>query len=127
MAGSYQQFSAELDAEMEAFEGKIRETKAEIALEGYSGVVEKTPIDTGFARNNWFAEVGDGATRETNGGSGGPSAAEAVVQSDTYDAITIANGAEYIGVLESGRSQQAPNGMVEVTLAELQTKFRRVK
>lgn len=124
---SYREFSAQLDREMEAFKGQIKETKARIALDGESSVKEKTPVDTGNALNHWFAEIGDGATREDNGGSGGPTVNDVLPQAGVFDAITIANGAEYIGALENGHSQQAPNGMVSVTLAELRSKYRRVR
>lgn len=121
---SFREFQADLSREMQDMKKEIDEARTTLALEADAGVREKTPVDTGFAQNSWFAEVGDGATQDDNGGSGGPRAAEAVAQSGAFDAITIANGAEYIGVLENGHSKQAPNGMVDVTIAELETRFR---
>lgn len=128
MAGEFQEFTAELDREMEAFKGEIRETTQQIALDGYNGVVVRTPVDTGFARNSWFVDLGDGASRESNGGTSSAAEDAATIKSaPAFTPITIANGAEYIGVLENGHSQQAPNGMVSVTIAELRSKYRRVR
>jgi hypothetical protein len=50
----------------------------------------RTPVDTGNARDGW-----------------------------NIDGDAIVNFVEYIQYLEYGHSQQAPNGMVRVTLAEV--------
>jgi len=128
MAGEYREFDMQLDREMEEMEGEILATSQEIALDAYSSVKEKTPVDTGFALNSWFIDLGDDASRDDNGGV--DTAAQdtvTVMDAKPFQAITIANGAEYIGALEDGHSNQAPNGMVSVTLAEMESKYRRVK
>lgn len=124
---TFRQFEAELDEEVAQFRDAIGETRDRIVFEGFSRVVELTPVDTGFARNSWFVEAGDGATRQSNNGSGQPTPSDVLPTTPAFQPVTIANGAEYINQLEEGRSDQAPNGMVSVTLAELRSKFRRVR
>lgn len=77
-----------------------------------SRVVERTPIDTGAARSGWQpgingSIIGDAYTVTL--------AAAHVKAGDTF---TMTNNVAYIRRLEWGWSQQAPNGMVRITLAE---------
>jgi hypothetical protein len=53
-------------------------------------IVNRTPINTGRARDGWVK-----------------------------DNTTISNNVPYIGVLENGSSDQAPEGMVRVSLEEI--------
>jgi len=91
-------------------------------------IVERTPVDTGRARGNWFPTLGTPSTK--------------VVESEDYpsdDAIVgraaktlnshkmgqsfyLTNNLPYIQRLENGWSEQArnPNGMVEITVNEFQ-------
>jgi len=86
-------------------------------------VVMRTPIDTGFARAGWQAAIngqGDG------GGSLDPSGGETVArvtlvaaQMRAGDTFAMQNNVSYIRRLEHGWSQnQAPNGMVGITVTE---------
>jgi len=92
-----------------------------------------TPIDTGFARSNWHAGIGDAGARpvvesiiarsnETRGALG----AEAQASFDQMDAVALsakagdviesANNAHYIDDLEAGTSLQAPEGFVRIAV-----------
>jgi len=79
---------------------------------------EETPIDTGFARNSWYT-----TNREDDEGTPGanPTAEQQGIdkQYKLSEVLYINNGAQYIGVLEDGHSQQAPQGMVSVVLPEV--------
>lgn len=126
-AANFAAFERELEVEQEeTFKGRILDLTKQIALEGFSSVVEKTPVDTGFARNSWFIDVG-GLQRETNNGAGTAGEAANVERAQPFQVITIANGAEYIGALENGHSQQAPVGMVDPTIATLRSKYREIR
>lgn len=108
-------------------EPKIDQLMRGAMLEATRGIVEMTPVDTGRARNNWNASVRKPDLTE-QGTVGDPvRRAQPVIAkvrfSDGEDGY-LANGLEYIGVLEDGRvgnrgSLQAPNGMVRVTLNRL--------
>lgn len=121
-------FERELEVEMEReFRDRILEVTKQIALEGVSGVVKKTPVDTGYARASWYVDLGS-LQRESNEGRGSLAEAQAKIeQARPFQEIAIANGAEYIRALEQGHSQQAPQGMVDVTVAELRSKYRQVR
>lgn len=67
---------------------------ADVAAEVESRVRDRTPVRTGYARSRWQTEVRD-------------------------DGFDIGNDAEYISFLELGSSQQAPLGMLGITMEEV--------
>jgi len=84
-----------------------------------------TPVDTGFARSSWYVRLGAGTMlgRTITPGAvpGGDSAlAEASVLllgAKAGESVFLLNDTEYILPLEYGHSQQAPHGMVRITVA----------
>jgi hypothetical protein len=64
----------------------------------FSVIVARTPVDTGKARGSW----------------------EKTINAKPIGANLIKNEVHYIIPLEHGWSPQAPGGMVDVTLAELE-------
>jgi hypothetical protein len=101
-----------------------------VALQVLTGVVEKTPVDTGRARGNWQVAIDTAANtatinRDDAGGSIAISAGTAALTSvKPFSTVVIYNNVEYIVALEQGHSQQAPQGMVAVTIAEVEAQFR---
>ncbi len=111
-----------------------------VAFQVLTGVVEKTPVDTGRARGNWQVSVNGSAgntTIERNDQSGPAEATLAPGLSTAVDAglaalagvkpfstVVIYNNVEYIAALEHGHSKQAPHGMVALTIAEVQAQFQ---
>lgn len=107
-----------------------------ITLETFTGIVQKTPVDTGRARASWVISL------ETPGQSPGipenakfsESAATAkasgqlskVNQIKPFSTVFISNNLPYIEVLEDGSSKQAPQGMVAVTLEEVNRNLTRI-
>lgn len=95
-----------------------------VALEVFSRVVMRTPVDTGRARGNWQANVGSpaaGVVEATDTG-GSDTVMEIANEVESWDvenvAIYLVNNLPYIVALEDGWSDQAPAGMVKVSLAE---------
>lgn len=82
-----------------------------------------TPIDTGFARANWDAEIGG---PPTGGSAGSPGASLARMESKALalqvgETWVASNSAPYIGRLEfDGWSQQAPDGFVRPAAPAIQ-------
>lgn len=82
-----------------------------------------TPVDTGFARSNWQVSLGApdvsegvGDHQTTYDWDAPFQAGQATILSaELGETIAIANGAAYIVALEYGHSQQAPQGMVQLT------------
>ena len=99
-----------------------------IALELLRRIVKRTPVDTGRARGNWQVNAGpaDEGTVEVFGDAAlgvGAQAINAIRM--PFGLITIFNNVNYITFLEEGSSQQARQGMVAVSLAEVQSAFAR--
>jgi hypothetical protein len=112
-----------------------------VAFQVLTGVVEKTPVDTGRARGNWQVSITAGAGNATITRLDDSGEAEAHLPPGTssaidaglavlagvkpFSTIVIYNNVEYIVALEHGHSKrQAPQGMVAVTIAEVESQFR---
>lgn len=92
-----------------------------------------TPIDTGFASNNWWFNVGgpaDSPTTPTPGGAARIGADTLRIATATINGqpLHITNNANYIGILNSGSSSQAPAGFVERAILREQfaSRYRRL-
>jgi len=90
------------------------------ALDIFSKVILRTPVDTGRARGNWQCSINNLASGETTGTgrSALGRAKNATGKAKITDKIYLINNLPYIKKLEYGSSQQAPRGMVRVTLSE---------
>lgn len=105
----------------EAVDRNATELVRRVALLVDSAVVLQTPVDTGRARANWQASVGE-AKSGTLPAPASPglgvtqaleSAASAVASYKGQVAIHITNNLPYIQRLNEGHSQQAPAGFVQ--------------
>lgn len=67
-----------------------------VSEEVFDKIVTRTPRDTGRAQDGWEFSFDDSSSR-----------------------ATISNEVPYIGILENGWSDQAPNGFVRITLEEI--------
>lgn len=128
----FRAFKIEVDDffEREAPEAVAQATR-KIALEGLTRVVKKTPVKDGGARGNWQAGIGEAPEDvldvEDKSGDATISKGQAViVGAQPFMPIILANNLPYILKLEDGSSQQAPAGMVGLTVAELESIFRTV-
>ena len=104
--------------------GAVSQVTRRVALQVLSGVVQRTPVDTGRARGNWQTSIGRGPTSTTErlDKSGGAAISEgtAVIGGHKdFEQIQMTNNLPYIARLEDGYSKQAPEGMVGLTLAAL--------
>jgi hypothetical protein len=102
--------------------------QAKVVLQGLVGVVRKSPVDTGRFRGNWQVTQGEPAVGETGRedptGESTIAAGSASAASLTpYSVAWITNNVPYAQRLEEGWSQQAPQGVVALTLAELRAQF----
>jgi len=92
------------------------------ALDIFSKVILRTPVDTGRLRGNWQCSLNSPVTNETNatGNQALSGAKKATSNAKITDSIYMTNNLPYAGVIEDGRSNQAPAGMVKVTISEYQ-------
>ena len=95
---------------------------SELAEEIFDGVVEKSPVETGSFRQSWNVSLNVPDETVITGGS-----AESPLNAPKFpklgvksgDKVIINNSTPYGSELENGHSDQAPIGMVAVTLASL--------
>ena len=102
-----------------------------IALELFSRVILKSPVDTGRFRANWQVAIGsvpDGTlSLEDKGGTATISKATATTAGvKAGDVIYLVNNLPYAQRLEDGYSGQAPAGMVGLTVQEFQQVVRQI-
>lgn len=134
MEQSLADFQRDIDKSKKVFtHDQVLQVLKKIAFEGLRRITLKTAVDTGRARGNWQVTIGsppEFSLRVTDkNGQKTISKGKGVIQSlsNPFGSIWITNNVVYILPLESGTSQQAPAGMVAVTLQELRTIFARPK
>lgn len=116
-------FAEEVDRWVAKAERNLEQAIRKIAIEIFSRVILRTPVDTGRARANWQVSIGSvpTGTLELNDKTG--TATISKVQAEALrlragDIIWLVNNVGYILSLESGSSKQAPQGMVKLTEQE---------
>ena len=123
------QFSLDLNRLCQRARSNTQVVVKKVMLELFAKVIYKTPVDTGLARNSWFTginsiptEVGETAKR------GGKDSRERM-KSELADikiegqTIYLVNNLPYIQKLEFGASDQAPQGMVRLSIQEIIGKY----
>ena len=120
MAGS---FSADLTNFLRHCDGNIDKAHRMAVVLVAQGTVLGSPVLTGRFRANWqFGKVLPQGTLEQEDKSGAATIARMAGQVTSVKAggeVWIVNNLPYAGRLEYGYSQQAPSGMVRITLANL--------
>jgi hypothetical protein len=116
-------FEDQLRAFQVKTERKLTQVGRKVALELFRRVIYKTPVDSGRARANWQVTIGAQASGtvefdDTNGGATMSRATAASAGFKAGDTIYLTNNLPYIRRLEEGYSQQAPAGMVALTVQE---------
>lgn len=108
---------------------QIDTVRKKVAMSIFTQVVQKTPVDTGRARGNWQISVGEDTTSTTDRKDKKKKGAKPSFLSDEAgklnackgdETIYISNNLPYIQKLEYGSSKQAPNGIVGITMANVQ-------
>ena len=114
----------------------------QIALQIFSRIIIKSPVNTGRFRGNWQVAIGSAPTG-TDDAAEFPAGDAVDVKGPIYyaklsggeatlfgakagDTIYFANNLPYARRLEEGYSQQAPAGMVALTIQEFQSVVSRI-
>lgn len=136
MANNLAGFERDLDRFAESLSVGTETVVKKIALDVFAGVVRKTPVDKGRARASWVIGVERPADSPILPEDTVFSAAEAqryaqrelagLSELKPFDTVFVSNSLPYIEVLEDGSSRQAPNGMVAVTLREIERDIDRI-
>ncbi|TWI52981.1 hypothetical protein IQ22_02816 [Pseudomonas duriflava] len=109
----------------EKAEGAIDDTLRAIVVELGSSIIRMSPVDTGRFRGNWQFSLERPSTGqlEAEDKDGAETLAKLVAEANTFSAgqtAYIVNCLPYAIELEYGHSQQAPQGIVRITVARFQ-------
>lgn len=118
-------FSAQIGSFATTATEKIDAIFRDIVVEIGESVIMLSPVDTGRFKGNWQLTVGAPSSQSLiNYDKDGLRTLEQLVSDanklDASQRAYIVNNLRYAQPLEYGYSQQAPSGMVRVTLARLQ-------
>ncbi|WP_040263673.1 HK97 gp10 family phage protein [Pseudomonas massiliensis] len=124
-AGATGSFALDLAKFAQQSQDAIDETLQEVVIELGNSLIRMSPVDTGRFRGNWQFSIGTPASGslDTNDPSGNETSARIVGDSILFKAgetAYIVNNLPYAIPLEYGHSEQAPSGMVRITLARFQ-------
>jgi hypothetical protein len=125
-----------LEADIQAFGKKLdlapQLIVRRIVADLHNRVAKRTPVDTGRARASWDVKEGspsDYVPPITVGKTGSAEAKNiaANLESITGEApVFITSALDYMKYLEDGSSQQAPAGMVRISLAEIEIEIEDI-
>ena len=101
-----------------------------VAVQISGQIIERTPVDTGRAKGNWQATIETPAsdTLKDEDKPGSDTVQKVYRVANDFKAgnvFYLVNNLPYIRRLEQGWSQQAPAGMVAVTVSEFQQAVAR--
>lgn len=116
-------FGAQVGSWTKKAEARLELAVRKIALDVFTRVILRSPVDTGRFRGNWQVSIGSipQGTLELNDKTG--QATISKVQAETLNlkagqVIYLINNLPYGPRLENGWSKQAPAGMVDLTVRE---------
>ena len=120
-------FSSDIKKFNDKFEKKATRVFRGSALEIFKAVILRTSVDTGRLRANWFSSINTSQSRtvEENDKSGGKAigyARQTTSVAKLGDSIYLVNNLPYAELIENGRSDQSPAGMVGITVLEWRAK-----
>lgn len=99
-----------------------------VAIELQTSMIEKSPVDTGRFRSNWACGIGAVNTSIANqaGADAKGQTATALQGWKPGQTIYLSNSLPYARRLEFGWSQQAPSGMVRLSVQEYGQYLKKV-
>lgn len=118
-------FSAQLQQFAEQTKAKMDAIFQDVVIEIGESIIRLSPVDTGLFKGNWQMTVDTPASGhiENFDKEGSETIAKLVASASRLEAGQVAwivNNLPYAIPLEFGHSQQAPAGVVRVTLARFQ-------
>lgn len=111
-------FGLELGAFAASTGEKVERVVTDVVQEVGSRLVIRSPVDTGRFRSNWFISRGGPMAGVTDKVDGGLNGLDQLTGKAVGTVFYIQNNLPYAWRLEMGYSNQAPLGMVGITLAE---------
>ena len=117
-------FALDLSKAIEKAKDQAELIVKKTTIQLFSSVIEKSPVDTGRFRANWNVSFGsfDTTTTEETDPSGSQSKGKVYQSLANYQlkdqSVFLGNSLPYAMRLENGWSQQAPYGMVRLSVLE---------
>lgn len=114
-------FTLQIAKFVEKAKGNADLVLRKVAIEIFSRVIQKSPVDTGRFKSNWLVAIGsipDGTTVAIDVTAAVTRVEAATLGAKAGDVIYLVNNLPYSRALEYGHSKQAPAGMVRLTVAE---------
>ena len=143
---SIRRFEADIERFADLLDINVGLATRRVTLQVFTGLVQKTPVDTGRAKSNWGINQGapspppSHAVTEQEARSRRKSKTPANAASEDAKALAYASAAvsgidgsapvhvtnnlPYITALNDGHSKQAPAGFVQTTVAEVPAEIR---
>lgn len=119
-------FEADIDAYAKHLNRDVARVTAEVIIETFSKIVQKTPVDTGRARASWGVDSEWGTYVADEDGKGENQIGKVTPQACEMKRVWyIYNNLKYIRSLEYGHSKQAPQGMVRLSVKEMFAKMEQ--
>lgn len=114
-------FADQVSAFVQRTDAKIETAVRKIALDVFAEVIMMSPVDTGRFRGNWQVAIGSvpSGTVEIDDKAGTATLSRAQATALGLKAgqvIYLVNNLPYAAALEYGYSQQAPGGMIRLTV-----------
>jgi hypothetical protein len=119
-------FRANINKRIERAKGKFELFVKKLLVDIDASLVLKSPVDTGRFRANWV--LGNGGVNPMTKDSFEAANNAPIINSVKVNGQTIyiTNSLPYANRLEYGYSQQAPAGMVRITLAEVNSMASKI-
>jgi hypothetical protein len=117
-------FNADLMGFADHIDAQLALVVQRVTLDLWNKVVQKTPVDTGRARSGWTVSTGQPSEFAPPEGNAAAPSAPDVSHLDGSQVVFIMNNVQYIQALEEGHSQQAPAGMLRLSIAEVEAEIQ---
>lgn len=116
-------FELQIKQFVEKAKGNVELVVRKVALDTFSRVISKSPVDTGRFKGNWQVAIGSIPDGTLELDDKGGTVTIAKVQAEVLglkagQIIYLVNNLPYARRLELGHSKQAPAGMVRTTVEE---------
>lgn len=103
--------------------GRVGLVRKLAAFHVWNGVTQKNPVDTGRSRAAWNIAIDAADLSVPPEGHHATPLPPAIGAVPVGVPVIVSNNLPYIGELEKGHSQQAPNGFVALTVQETLAAF----
>ncbi len=124
------QFSADLQKFARSINVQFETIVRKLAIDLFTKIVERTPVDTGRSRASWTLNAGRPSYKaQPQSFKADPNSATSAALNQTSkvaamkpfeEMIWIANGLEHLPWLENGTSKIRPYNMVELSIIEVE-------